>query len=203
MPIHDLLAFAGAFLVFAASPGPDNLTILARTLSHGAGSGIAYGLGTVSGILIFLVAAAFGLDALARHYAPLFEILRWLGAGYLVVAGLRLWCAPAGEARPRALEGGFGRIWLTGLALNLGNPKMPLFYLALLPAVFAGGVPGGLGLVELVATVLVVEALVIGGHVLLARRARRLLARPRARRMADRAAAACMIGTGVVAAARG
>jgi len=54
MEFTSLIGFALAFFIFAASPGPDNMTILARTLHHGAASGLAYGLGTVTGILIFL-----------------------------------------------------------------------------------------------------------------------------------------------------
>jgi threonine/homoserine/homoserine lactone efflux protein len=45
MDLPTLLSFAAAFLVIAASPGPDNMTIIARTLTHGAASGIAYGVG--------------------------------------------------------------------------------------------------------------------------------------------------------------
>lgn len=201
MTLLELAAFTGAFLVFAASPGPDNVTIVARTLSHGPQSGLAYGLGTVTGILAFLVAAAFGLGALAQHYALLFEVLRYGGAAWLVWAGIRLWFSDA-TAAPAALHGGLGRVYLTGVALNLGNPKMPLFYIALLPAFFAGGVPAGGDLALLVVAILAVEAVVIGGHVALAWRARRLLARPRARLIANRTAAGCMVGAGIAAAAR-
>jgi threonine/homoserine/homoserine lactone efflux protein len=67
MDFATLLAFAVAFFVFAASPGPDNMMIVARTISHGAASGIAYGAGTVVGILTFLVLAAFGLSILAAE----------------------------------------------------------------------------------------------------------------------------------------
>lgn len=201
MNMLELAAFAGAFFLFAASPGPDNVTIVARTLSHGPRSGLAYGLGTVTGILIFLAGAALGLGALAQHFGQAFEVLRYAGAAYLVWAGIALWFSevPA-EAAP--LQGGLGRIYLTGVALNLGNPKMPLFYVALLPAFFANGMPRGADLAALVAIILAVEAVVIGSYVLLAWRARRLLARPRARRLANRAAGGCMIGAGLAAAAR-
>ena len=60
MDMTTLIAFAVAFFVFAASPGPDNMTIVSRTITHGAASGLAYGAGTVAGILIFLTLAALG-----------------------------------------------------------------------------------------------------------------------------------------------
>ncbi len=125
-----LLAFAAAFLVFAASPGPDNMTIVARTLSHGPAAGIAYGLGMVAGILALLVLAATGLAVVAREMGTAMTVLRYAGAAYLVWTGIRLWTAEpvlptertdGRRPRPRASV-------LTGLALNLGNPKMPLFY---------------------------------------------------------------------------
>ena len=130
-----LLSFATAFLVFAASPGPDNMTIVARTLSHGPAAGLAYGVGMVVGILAVLVLAATGLAVAAQEMGALMTVLRYAGAAYLVWTGIRLWTAEpvlpaerAGGKRP-----GLVASFLTGIALNLGNPKMPLFYLALLP----------------------------------------------------------------------
>ncbi|PZU85449.1 MAG: LysE family translocator [Chelatococcus sp.] len=201
MDLSTLAAFAAAFFVFAASPGPDNMTIVARTLSHGAASGIAYGLGTVAGILIFLTLAALGLSILAAEMGTVMTVLRYAGAAYLVVMGVMLWRATPvlpGEAAVTARRG-LLPVFLTGVALNLGNPKMPLFYLALLPHVIGPSLSlaqvAQLGLV-----ILVVEAAVIGGHVLLAGRARRWLRTPRAVRRMNRAAGGVMIGTGAVVA---
>lgn len=199
-----LLAFAAAFLVFAASPGPDNMTIVSRTLSHGPAAGLAYGLGMVAGILVVLVLAATGLAVVAQEMGVAMTVLRYAGAAYLVWAGIRLWNAepvlPAersGGPRP-GLAGGF----LTGIALNLGNPKMPLFYLALLPN-FVGTALGPAQVGILAAVIVAVEAVVIGGHVLLAGRLCRILRTRIAVRRANRVAGGVMIGAGVaVVAAR-
>ncbi|MCF4124541.1 LysE family translocator [Methylobacterium sp. SyP6R] len=204
MDSATLLAFAAAFLVFAASPGPDNMTIVARTLSHGPAAGIAYGLGMVAGILAFLVLAATGLAVVAREMGVAMTVLRYAGAAYLVWTGIRLWTAepvlPAERADGRrpGLVAGF----LTGIALNLGNPKMPLFYLALLPNVVGAALtPPQVGL--LAAVIVAVEALVIGGHVLLAGRLRRALRTRAAVRRANRVSGGVMVGAGVaVVAAR-
>ncbi|MDP3339874.1 LysE family translocator [Frigidibacter sp.] len=195
-----LLSFAAAFFVFAASPGPDNMTIIARTVSHGAASGIAYGAGTVAGILIFLVLAAFGLSVIAAEMGGLMTVLRYAGAAWLVWMGVKLWTAepvlPEVGSVPRK---GLGAVFATGVALNLGNPKMPLFYLALLPNV-VGPALSWVQVAELAAVIVMVEALVIGFHVLLAGRARRLMRTPAAVRRVNRAAGATMVGAGVAVA---
>jgi threonine/homoserine/homoserine lactone efflux protein len=200
-----LVSFALAFFVFAASPGPDNMTIIARTISQGAASGIAYGAGTVAGILIFLVLSAFGLSVMAAEMGGAMTVLRYAGAGWLIWMGVRLWTATpvvpdaAGQMPARhGLWGGFA----TGIALNLGNPKMPLFYVALLPNIVGPSLTWG-QVAELALVILAVEIGVIGGHVVLATRARRLLHSPKVVRRVNRIAGATMVGAGVtVAAAR-
>ncbi len=204
MDVSTLLAFAAAFFVFAASPGPDNMTIVARTLSHGASAGLAYGAGTVAGVLVFLALAACGLSLLAQEMGWLMTALRYAGAAWLIWMGVRLWTAV--PVVP-ALAPGTGRRGLlpdfaTGLALNLGNPKMPLFYLALLPNVVGPSLTLG-QLASLAAVILAVEVVVVGGHVLLAGRARRLLRTPAVVRRVNRTAGGVMVGAGVaVVAAR-
>ncbi len=145
MDIATLIAFAAAFFVFAASPGPDNMTIVARTISGGAASGIAYGAGTVVGILIFLVLAAFGLSVIAAKMAVVMTVLRYGGAAYLIWMGVRLWTAVPVVPELQPVAGGRGllTIFATGIALNLGNPKMPLFYVALLPNVVGASLTSG------------------------------------------------------------
>ncbi|TIW94004.1 MAG: LysE family translocator [Mesorhizobium sp.] len=204
MDLATILAFAAAFFVFAASPGPDNMTIVARTISSGAASGIAYGAGTVVGILIFLMLAAFGLSIIAAKMALVMTVLRYGGAAYLIWMGIRLWTAVPVVPELQAVSGrrGLLTIFATGIALNLGNPKMPLFYIALLPNVVGASLTlGHVGVLMMV--ILAVEVVVIGGHVVLAGRARSLLRTPKIVRRVNRAAGGVMIGAGVaVVAAR-
>jgi len=199
MDLHAIIAFTLAFFVFAASPGPDNTTITARTLSHGPASGVAYGLGTVSGILIYLTLAFFGLSVLAHSMGGLMQILRHGGALYLIWMAYRLWTAPA--VLPQMQQGENGRalfsVYMTGFALNLGNPKMPLFYLALLPN-FVPHTFDRTALFTIVAIILAVEAVVIGGHVFLAGRARRVLKTPRSIKLINRATGGFLGAAGLV-----
>jgi threonine/homoserine/homoserine lactone efflux protein len=197
MDLATILAFTAAFFVFAASPGPDNMTIVARTISSGVASGIAYGAGTVVGILIFLVLAVFGLSFIAAKMAIAMTVLRYGGAIYLIWMGISLWTAVpvVPDLQPISGRRGLLAIFATGIALNLGNPKMPLFYVALLPNVVGTSLDAGhLGVLTMV--ILAVEVVVIGGHVLLAGRARSLLRTPKIVRRVNRAAGGVMIGAG-------
>ncbi|PWJ92998.1 threonine/homoserine/homoserine lactone efflux protein [Mesorhizobium loti] len=198
MDLATILAFAAAFFVYAASPGPDNMTIVARTISSGAASGIAYGAGTVVGILIFLILAAFGLSIIAAKMTLVMTVLRYGGAAYLIWMGIRLWTAMpvVPELQPVSGRHGLLTIFATGIALNLGNPKMPLFYVALLPNVVGASLNAGhLGVLMIV--ILTVEVVVIGGHVILAGRVRNLLRTPKIVRRVNRAAGGVMIGAGL------
>ncbi len=198
MDVTTLLAFAAAFFVFAASPGPDNMTIVARTITHGAASGIAYGAGTVAGILIFLTLAAFGLSILAAEMGTVMAVLRYGGAAYLIWMGYKLWTAEPVVPDLQSVRDrrGLLSIFATGTALNLGNPKMPLFYVALLPNVVGTSLTVD-HLLGLASVIIVVETVVIGGHVLLAVRARKMLREPRIVRRVNRTAGGVMIGSGV------
>lgn len=206
MEPQALLGFALAFFVFAASPGPDNMTIIARTVSHGAASGVAYGIGTVIGILIYLALAAFGLSILAEEMGFLMSVLRYGGAAYLIFMGIKLWTAAPviPETTSRKRSGDLVSACLTAVALNLGNPKMPLFYLALLPN-FVGTDFGYEAYLALAAVIIAVEAIVIGTHVWLAGRARQLLRTPRVVKTVNRGAGAVLAAAGlaVIATHRG
>jgi len=202
MDVATLLAFALAFFVFAASPGPDNMTIIARTLSHGAASGIAYAAGMVAGILVFLAFAVFGLSIIATEMSGVMTVLRYAGAAYLIWMGVRIWTADPvlPEALPATDRRDLFKTFLTGIALNLGNPKMPLFYMALLPHVVGPQLTWDQGGV-LALTILLVEIIVIGAHVMAASRARNLLRSPVVMRRVNRASGAVMVGAGVAVAA--
>jgi threonine/homoserine/homoserine lactone efflux protein len=201
MDIGTTATFTLAFLVFAASPGPDNLTIVSKTVNDGPAHGIAYGCGVVASIAGFVILAALGLNALAGAAGDHLRVVRYIGAAYLVYTGVAMWRAPAVVA-PRRLRGGLARLFGVGFLLNVSNPKMPVFYLALLPGVLGTRPLTAADTMTLLAVIVAVEALVIGVHVGLALRARAALARPRRLRALNRGAGALMIGAGVLVASR-
>ena len=201
MNAATLIGFALAFFVFAASPGPDNFTIFSKTITQGPRAGIAYGLGTVTGIMVFLSLGIAGLSYAAETLAPFMSIIRKIGALYLIWMGIALWRSapePATEQRPLSAPGrrSLAGTYMTGFALNLGNPKMPLFYLAILPNVAHADV-GLAGFTLLVIVVSLVEAIVIGTYCGLALKTRAVATKPAVLRWLNRSAGALMAGAGV------
>jgi threonine/homoserine/homoserine lactone efflux protein len=130
-----LLAFVGASLVLALTPGPAVVYIVARTLAQGRACGLASVMGVALGNLANAVGAALGLAALFAMSSSAFTVVKWAGAAYLVYLGVRLWMAPpAGlEAVPRAPLQPLRRVFRDGFVVALLNPKTTLFFAAFLP----------------------------------------------------------------------
>lgn len=202
MDIDRLLVFAAAYLAVVILPGPAVTALLARVLARGPGGAAGFIAGIAAGALIWLAIAAAGLAALAAAFAPIFVVIRYAGAAYLLWLAWKLWTAPAQHLDARSAAGNDKSQFLTGLAINLGNPKAIVFFLALLPSVVD---LGGLSLVafgELAAVVVVIVMGVFGGYTLLAIRARRLFRSARAIRLVNRGSGIAVAGAAAAIATR-
>ena len=188
-----LAVFAVALAVAAGSPGPSVAALVARVLAAGPGSVLPF-LGAMwLGEAIWLACAIFGLAVIAQTFQVLFAALKWAGIAYLAWLAWKMWHAPvAGAAAlPR---GGRRRLFGAGLALTLGNPKIMVFYLALLPAILDLDAIGLLGWAELTMVLFLVLAAVDLAWVFAAARARGLLRSPTGQRVANRVSAGLMAG---------
>ncbi|WP_029057740.1 LysE family translocator [Stappia stellulata] len=205
MDLSALALFAAALFVAAALPGPGVAAIVARVLANGRQGAFVFCFGVALGDVIWLGFAVAGLAVVAKTFAGVFLAIKYAGAAYLIYLAWKLWSAPAdaglaGTAAPRS-ESPL-RLVAGGLAVTLGNPKPMVFYLALLPNLIALETVTVLGYMELSVVVLAVLAFVLGGYCLLAERARRLIASPRAARLVNRGAGALMAGAAVAIATR-
>jgi threonine/homoserine/homoserine lactone efflux protein len=203
MDIAGLIVFATALAVAAATPGPTTTALVARVLARGSAGALALMFGLAVGEVLWLTAAILGLAVLARTFAFAFVILKFAGAAYLLYLAWRIWSAPPAAdsgAAPRAESR--PRLFMAGLAITLGNPKVMLFYLALLPNFVDLGALTVAGYSELVATMFIVLTAVDGAYVLLAARARKLFASRRAMRLMQRTAGLTIAGAAVAVAAR-
>ncbi|HEX8168365.1 MAG TPA: LysE family translocator [Beijerinckiaceae bacterium] len=199
-----LVVFASALFIAAAAPGPGIAAIVARVLGRGTGGALAFTAGVAIGDVVWLTFAVLGLSALAQAFHGVFEAVKYIGAAYLLWLAFKMWTAPAAVhalARDAAPEKPL-RLFLGGLAVTMGNPKVMVFYLALLPALIDVAGVTLVGWAELSAVTLAVLGVVFAGYVALAARARRLFTSPRALRLVNRGTGAVMAGAAAAIATR-
>jgi threonine/homoserine/homoserine lactone efflux protein len=130
-----LLVFALAAGLLVVIPGPNHIYIVTRSLAQGRRVGLASAFGVETGTLVHITAAAIGLSALIASSAIAFNFVRYLGAAYLAYLGLRALLtdhAPQLEDGSQR-AGSARRAYLDGILVNVLNPKVALFFLALLP----------------------------------------------------------------------
>jgi threonine/homoserine/homoserine lactone efflux protein len=203
MDSAHLVAFAIAYFAVLVLPGPGVTALIARVLARGTQGAPAFISGFVAGALAWFTIAATGLAVLASTFATLFVAIRYAGAAYLLFLAWKFWTAPAG-LRPSSTPSADapGRLFLAGLAINLGNPKVIVFFLALLPTVVDLAALTPIGFAQLAAIVAVIASGVLTAYAVTAARARRLITSPRAVRLANRGSSVVMAGTAVSIAAR-
>ncbi len=134
MPAPQTLGlFALAALALVVVPGPNLLYIANRALADGRRAGLASVLGVETGTLIWAGAAAAGLSALLASSALAFDLVRYGGAAYLVYLGVRTLCAGEADEAPAPAPASLARAYREALLVQLSNPKVAIFFLALLP----------------------------------------------------------------------
>jgi threonine/homoserine/homoserine lactone efflux protein len=201
--LSGLMVFALALIVVAGSPGPSIAALIARVLTNGLREVLPFLAAMWLGEALWLACAVAGLAVLARTWAMVFIALKFVGVGYLMFLAWKMWFAPTAVQEGRLPSGQSPtRMFLAGLTVTLGNPKIMVFYLALLPTIIDLSHVGPLAWFELTLTMLAVLVTVDLSWALLAIRARKLLTSPRAVKIANRASATLMAGAAAAIAAR-
>lgn len=131
---HDLWAFLAASFLLWLTPGPDTMYILTRSISQGRRAGVMSALGIGSGLLIHTLLAAVGLSAILATSAWAFAVVKIAGAAYLIYLGLQALRKKVGTlGTPDLSPVGSWRVYRQGVVSNTLNPKVAIFFLALLP----------------------------------------------------------------------
>jgi threonine/homoserine/homoserine lactone efflux protein len=158
--------------------------------------------GYVVGDMIWLMLAGTGLSVLAHAFAGFFLALKYAGAAYLLYVAWTMVTAPAatGGAAPAASSG--RRAFLSSLSLTLGNPKVMIFFLSIMPLVVDVRTLTPAALAELAAASALIISATLAAYALAANRARALLRSTRAMSIAHRAAGGVMAGVAVAVATR-
>jgi threonine/homoserine/homoserine lactone efflux protein len=149
---HSLGVFAATVFVVNATPGVDMIFVGTRTLRHGVAGGIAAALGVAAGCVVHSLAAAFGLAALLAASSAAFALLKWAGAAYLLWLAFAMWRSAMATGDRAAVDGAVAvapatagtsgwALFRQGLLTNVLNPKVAIFFLALLPQFIDSAAP--------------------------------------------------------------
>lgn len=136
MSLHNYLLYVGACVILVIVPGPDMIYMLTRCIAQGKKAGLMAAIGFNLGGYTHMLAAMLGLSAILATSAFAFAVIKWLGAAYLIYLGLVAIFSRTGPITLGATEisnrSARTILWQAFLS-DVLNPKVALFFLALLP----------------------------------------------------------------------
>jgi RhtB (resistance to homoserine/threonine) family protein len=196
-----LLPFLAVSAIVVVTPGVDMALVTKNALLHGHSAAQATAVGINVGILIWTLAAALGLAALIAASATAFTLIKGAGAVYLIYLGFQALRASRRQTSPLAAVGPVaparGAAFRQGLASNLLNPKIAVFFTSLLPQFVDAQHTGPRELLLLGALFNVIGLLWLLTYAAVTARGRALFRRPRVRRTVDRITGVTLVGLGV------
>ena len=200
MSFETWAAFVAASAVLLVIPGPTILLVVSYALGRGWKVAAPVATGVALGDLTAMTLSMLGVGALLAGSATLFTVLKWLGAGYLVWLGVKLWRAGGtldAEARTDAVAAPrmLAHAWL----VTTLNPKSIVFFVAFLPQFLDPARDFWTQMAIFEATFVTLAFANAFGYALLAARARRLASSPRAIRLVNRAGGTALIAAGAAA----
>lgn len=161
MSLQTLWLFAIAVFLLSATPGPNMLHVLSRSVELGFRRSVAAMAGCLLALLTLLTASAVGLGALLHALPELFDVLRYAGAAYLLYLAVRAWRSPVTVDDPEAEAAKPLASWLSvlrgGFTISISNPKAIVFAAAFLPQFIDPARPQASQFGILVATFTVIE----------------------------------------------
>lgn len=192
MDFFTLAAFTVAYAIAVLVPGPGVAAVVARALGGGFKGAFPMVLGILAGDLVYFVFAVFGLAAIASLFGPVFVMVRWAGAAYLLYIAYKFWTAKPGAEQMKPKNEGRWKTFLAGFSLTMGNPKTIVFYLAILPTVIPLDQMNLIAFIELTVIVVVVLLLIGCGYAWLASAAREMFKSEKALGRLNKTAGAMM-----------
>jgi RhtB (resistance to homoserine/threonine) family protein len=199
----NLPAFAGVAALLIITPGPDTALVTKNALLHGRRAALGTALGVNAGLLVWTAASALGLAALVRASGVAFDALKFVGAAYLIWLGVHALIdarhvtstEPTREPASRRQLGALGG-FRQGIANDLANPKIAVFFTSLLPQFVTHDAPVLLPFLLLGGLFVVMTTAWLSGFALAASTASSALRRPRIKRALDRLTGVVLIGLG-------
>ncbi|WP_395375043.1 LysE family translocator [Marinicella sp. W31] len=139
----DYLAFTVTAIILALTPGPDILLVVATAARNGFKQAIRFTMGLASGVIVHTLLIIFGVSALIASSPMMVKLIGLFGAGYLFYLAARIFMAMRQQAESvensKNIEGSY---YWRGVIMNISNPKVLLFFLALFPQFARLDAPG-------------------------------------------------------------
>lgn len=203
MTLISAFSLALALFVLAVTPGPGVFATISQSLSFGFKRSLALIAGIITGDLIFLVFAIYGLSYVAQAMAGLFTFIKVAGSIYLIYLGIKLWKSDhEGSINGQSGFQKGASPYFSGLVITLSNPKVILFYCSFLPAFMDLRSLNGLDILGVMMLVSIVLSGVLVVYAYVAGRAKKaLVERGRVKRL-NQTAGGLMMATGVTLAAQ-
>jgi threonine/homoserine/homoserine lactone efflux protein len=202
--LTQTLIFASIYFTAVATPGPGVAAIVARGLAQGTKGAVPFILGFVAGDLIWLTFAVLGLSVVAKTFETLFLLIKYAGCVYLLFVAWKIWHAPVLAQNVEA-QVGLTAAWpsfLGSLTLTLGNPKVIIFFMSIMPLVVDMNAITPLVVMQLMGMAFFVLTPVMAAWLILADRARRLFTSEVALKRINKGTAGIMAGTAVAIAVK-
>jgi RhtB (resistance to homoserine/threonine) family protein len=145
----QIIAFAAIAALLTIAPGPDTMLVIRNVMARGQRAGLLTAVGACCGLFIHATLSALGLSVILVRSATTFEVVKLIGAGYLIWLGVqslrRVFRGPVSAIDAVSAPGSRARVarseqsLIEGLLSNALNPKVAVFYLALLPQFMSPG----------------------------------------------------------------
>jgi homoserine/homoserine lactone efflux protein len=196
MTFELYFAFAAATALLMLIPGPNVALTAGTSVARGLRHGLATVAGTSTAMVVQLALVGAGLNAMLLTMADRFEILRWIGAAYLVYLGIAMWRAnPPARHEQTSPRRAYRNAYLRGLLVSLTNPKTLFFYGAFFPQFIASDAAAAPQILLLAATFLAIAIIIDSGWAIAAARLR--AARLTGTKIGNRLGGSLLIGAGL------
>lgn len=193
----DLLPFLALSVLLILVPGPDTAVVTKNALSGGRPAALSTAGGIVLGLVVWTLAAALGVAALLRASAVAFDVLKLVGAAYLVWVGVGLLRRSTATRAATAPAVRRRRAFRQGLLTNLANPKIAVFFTSFLPQFVPARAAAFPSLLLLGALYVLISVVWLGLYGSAVAGGVQLLRRPRVQRALDRCTGVVFVAFGV------
>ncbi len=191
---HLFAGFLAIIIVLLLAPGPIVTLVISTAATRGIRAGLITVAGTSSGNALLIASIALGLGWVLGHAVALFEVLRWLGAAYLVWLGVQAW-RHAGKPAPRVT--GNHVHFRRGVLVALSNPKTIAFFTAFLPQFVDPSLPAARQLAVMCTVTVLLAAVSDSCWAIASGLGRAWFMKPRRAKLLGRASGVTLIGGGL------